>query len=508
VDALVRMKGISKKFPGVVALDNINFDLQPGEVHVILGENGAGKSTLMKILSGAYEPSAGTIEIQGATYHSLTPSLSARVGIAIIYQELSVINELTIAENLFLGRLPEKRLFNFAFPIVDKKALHASVTAAIAKVGLHRKPDEFVRNLSISEKQLVEIAKALTSNARIIIMDEPTSSLTIEETNKLFEIIRTLKADGVGIIYISHKLDEIPQIGDRVTVLKDGHYVGTRNVSDISTDEMITMMVGRELDRTTKLKPSVDLNTSEVIFSIRGLSRQDRKIENIDFDLKRGEILGFSGLIGAGRTEMMEAIFGIAPIKSGRIVLHGKTLDHSTPYKALKNKIAFITENRRESGFFSNFSVLENMSIIIELIESKANGLVGLVHKKRNRAVSENQRQILNIRCASIDQSINDLSGGNQQKVLIAKWLAAEPDIMIFDEPTKGIDVGSKAEIYHILRKLADSGKGVMIVSSELPELLYICDRIIVFANGHKTAEFSADEATEEKIMRAAAFAH
>lgn len=502
VDAIVRMKGIGKRFPGVVALEDINFDLMPGEVHVVLGENGAGKSTLIKILSGAYSPSSGSIEIRGVRHDSLTPASSAHAGIAIIYQELSVVNELTVAENLFLGRLPEKRVLGF--PVLDSASLNAAAAEAMSKVGLLRSPGDFVRDLSISEKQLVEIAKALTSRARVIIMDEPTSSLTLEETGKLFSIIRSLKAEGAGIVYISHKLEEIGQIADRVTVLKDGRLVATRPAEGLGVDEMISMMVGRELDRSGRSRKGAASEGAATLFSVRNLTRADGRVRDISFDLKEGEILGFSGLIGSGRTELMEAVFGVVPIKSGEMAIRGRRLKHRAPYGALSNRIAFITENRRETGFFENFSILKNLAISSELRSSRFGGLWGLIDEKLDRRIAEEQRAALSIKCATVDQSITELSGGNQQKVLIGKWLASDPEVMIFDEPTKGIDVGSKAEIYRILRGLADGGKGVIIVSSELPELLYICDRIIVFSRGRAAAEIPAETATEESIMRAA----
>lgn len=496
------MRGIGKTFAGVVALDGIDFDLFPGEVHVVLGENGAGKSTLMKILSGAYTPSSGTMEIGGVSHGSMTPASSAKAGVAIIYQELSVVNELSIAENLFLGRLPGGR--GAASGLVDRKRMRAESAAALERVGLKRGPDEFVHELSISEKQLVEIARALTSAAKVIIMDEPTSSLTMEETEKLFSIIRSLKADGTGIVYISHKLEEIARIADRVTVLKDGRLVGTRAASTLDVDQMIAMMVGRELDRTTRLEPSVKRENPATVLEVKGLSRKDGKVEDVGFELKEGEILGFSGLMGSGRTELMEALFGVVPRKSGDILLRGKRLGHKTTYGALRNRMAFITEDRRGTGFFANFSISQNLSISKELLDSRLGGLWGLVDAKGGKAVAERQRKALAIKCASVEQNITELSGGNQQKVLIGKWLAAEPEVIIFDEPTRGIDVGSKAEIYRILRRLADEGKGVIMVSSELPELMFICDRIVVFSRGRKTAELPAASATEESIMRAA----
>jgi D-allose transport system ATP-binding protein len=501
MDTILQMKNICKIFPGVVALDNIDFELRSGEVHVILGENGAGKSTLVKILSGVYSPTSGHIFLNNKKFDSLTPSLSKSEGISIIYQELSVINEISIAENLYIGQLPEKNFVGL--PVVDKKELRNRSSSILKEVGLNRSPDEFVRNLSISEKQLVEIARALTINSKIIIMDEPTSSLSIEETANLFSIIRDLKNKDVGIIYISHKLDEIPKIGDRVTVLKDGKYVGTKNVAGITIDQMVSMMVGRDLDRTSRLPRRLNPTTPKTILSVQNFTRKDGRVKDVSFDVKEGKILGFYGLIGSGRSELMEAIFGIVP-REGQIVLNGMPLHHKDPYGGLRNKLAFITENRRETGFFSNFSIMHNISIVYELFNSKLGGLWGLTNSKQDKKIAEEQAVALKIKCSSVMQNINELSGGNQQKVLVGKWLASNSEVFIFDEPTKGIDVGSKSEIYHIIRQLCDAGKGVIIVSSDLPEILYISDRILVFSDGHIVAEFSSDDATEEKIIHAA----
>jgi len=501
MDTILKIENVSKIFPGVVALDNIDFDLKSGEVHVILGENGAGKSTLVKILSGVYSPSSGHIILGNKKFESLTPSISKSEGISIIYQELSIINEISIAENLFIGQLPEKTFIGL--PVVDRKTLKSGASNIINEVGLNRSPDEFVRNLSISEKQLVEIARALTLNSKIIIMDEPTSSLSVDETINLFNIIKELKNKGVGIIYISHKLDEIPQIGDRVTVLKDGKYVATKNVADTTIDQMISMMVGRDLDRTSRLPRKLNPVNPTTIFSVQNLSRKDERVKNVSFEVREGEILGFYGLIGSGRSELMEAIFGVVP-REGQIILNGMPLHHKDPYDGLKNKLAFITENRRETGFFANFSIMNNIAIVYELFNSKLGGLWGLTNAKQDKKIAEEQAVALKIKCSSVMQNINELSGGNQQKVLVGKWLASNSEVFIFDEPTKGIDVGSKSEIYHIIRQLCDAGKGIIIVSSDLPEILYISDRILVFSDGHITAEFSSDDATEEKIVHAA----
>ncbi len=499
--SLVEMKNITKKFSGVTALSNISFDVRPGEVHVLLGENGAGKSTLMKILSGAYNPTEGMIVLNGNEYDKLSPKLSQDQGISIIYQELSVINELSIQENIFLGKLQEKKLLGIK--VVDNVAMEKRTKEVLEQIGLKRKPSTMVGDLSISEKQMVEIAKAVAFNAKVIIMDEPTSSLTNEEINQLFEIVRKLKKQGKGIIYISHKLNELFQIGDRVTVLKDGTYVGTHDLKNVTEDELVKMMVGRSIHGKYLRNDSIDSNDEKVL-EVKNLTRKDEYVKDISFSLKRGEILGFSGLVGAGRTELMEAIYGASPIKSGEIILEGKKLNIKNTYDALKAGIALVTENRRETGFSPFFSIRQTIAHAKQIKDSRFGGLLGLIDNKMEKKVAEEQRAAIQVKCASTEQVITELSGGNQQKVILGKWMASEPKLIIFDEPTKGIDVGTKSEIYKLMRKLAEKGIGVMVVSSELPELLATCDRIIVFNAGKIRAEFSSDEVSEENLVKAA----
>lgn len=502
MSCLVEMKNITKRFPGVVALEGIDFQLMPGEVHVLLGENGAGKSTLMKILSGVYEPSEGTIILDGIEYPRLTPKESADNKISIIYQELSLIDELSIGENIFVGKLPTKKYLGM--DLVDYSYIEKRTKELLKKVGLNRNPLVIVGELAISEKQQVEIAKALAAEARIIIMDEPTSSLTIEETNNLFNIIRQLKREGVGIVYISHKLKEIKEIGDKVTILKDGKYVGTKNIENVEVGELVTMMVGRELKEKYLSSSRERRGTGEVIFKIENLMRDDSKIKNVSFELYKGEILGFAGLIGSGRTELMNVIFGADKVKSGNVYLFGEKLDIKNPYEAIKKGMALVTENRRETGFLHNFDICKNISIAPLVKNSKLGGIWGLLNKNKETKYALEQTGSLKIKCSTVNQNITELSGGNQQKVIIGKWLAAESNMIIFDEPTKGIDVGAKSEIYNIMRKLADDGKAIIMVSSEMPELLSVCDRIAVFREGEIKTVLSSDEATEEKIILAA----
>lgn len=501
MESVIEMKNITKKFLSVTALNNISLDVKPGEVHALLGENGAGKSTLMKILSGAYEPTEGTIIANGKEYERFTPKLSQENGISIIYQELSVIDELSIQENIFVGKLLEKKVMGIK--VVDNDTMAKRTKEVLEKIGLKKKPSTVVGELSIPEKQMVEIAKAVAFNAKVIIMDEPTSSLTNEEINQLFGIVRKLKSQGKGIIYISHKLNEIIELADRVTVLKDGTYVGTHKVTDVTEDSLVKMMVGREIKGRHLRDENKDYG-HETILEVKNLTRKDEYVKDISFNLKCGEILGFSGLVGSGRTELMNAIYGADPIKTGEIILAGKKLKIKNTYDALKEGIALVTENRRETGFSPFFSICQNIAQAKQLKESKFGGLTGMINNKMEKKIAEEQRKAIQIKCASIDQTITELSGGNQQKVILGKWMSANPKLIIFDEPTKGIDVGTKSEIYKLMRKLAEDGIGVMVVSSELPELLSTCDRIIVFNGGKINGEFTSKEATEENLVKAA----
>lgn len=505
MEHLVEMRHISKLFPGVVALHDVSFSLMPGEVHVLLGENGAGKSTLMKILSGAYEPSEGEIVIEGASYRCLTPKLASEKGISIIYQELSVINELSVQENIFIGKLLEKK--QLGLRVIDQDAMSRRTEQLLAEVGLKCTPRTLVGQLRIPEKQMVEIARAVAFQAKVIIMDEPTSSLTEEEISQLFQIIQKLKDAGKGIIYISHKLKEIMRIGDRVTVLKDGCCVGTHAVLDVTMDQLITMMVGRELQDKYQSEGRVQKQRGKPILEVKNLTRKDGYVKDISFTLHEGEILGFSGLVASGRSETMEAIYGAAPISRGEVILDGKPLACKNTYDAMKNGLAMVTENRRETGFFPNFSIKQNIYVATALQQSKLGGLWGLIDRKQEEEIARNQRERLQIKCADIDQSIVELSGGNQQKVILSKWMAANSRVVIFDEPTKGIDVGTKSEIYKLMRNLAHSGTGVIVVSSEMPELLAVCDRILVYHEGRINGEYDIEDATEEKLAYSATVA-
>ena len=501
MEPLIRMVGITKTFPGVKALDGISFDIMPGEVHVLVGENGAGKSTLMKILSGVYQPTSGKIICNGHEYDQLSTKTSVEEGIAIVYQELSVINELSILENLFVGKLPTKKFMGL--PVVDFKGMLEKAKKVLEQVGIRHDPYTLVGDLAVPDKQLCEIAKALVSGAKVIVLDEPTTSLTTSEVDRLHGLIRELKAQGCGIVYISHKMKELKAIGDRVTVLKDGTYVGTYPAKDLSLDDIIKLMVGREIKGTYFADQSVEeLLKNPVIFEAKGITRADGTCKNVSFQLHEGEILGFAGLVGAGRTETMEAIFGAVPKSAGQVFLKGQELHIKEPYAAIKHGLGMLTEDRRKLGFAKNFSCKQNIAVEPYIKESTCGGLGGMLNESKEEKWAEEQIHALNVKCTGPEQMTVDLSGGNQQKVILGKWLAAESEVLIFDEPTKGIDIGSKSEIYILMRKLSQHGKGVLMISSEQTELLSVCDRIAVFHGGELKAILEGKTATEEDIVR------
>ena len=500
--SIVSMNAITKSFGGVPAVRDVSFEVRTGEVHALLGENGAGKSTLMKILSGAYEPTSGTVVIDGVEHERLTPRQSADSGINIIYQELSVIDQLSIAENIFVGRQPTRRVAGI--PVIDVQAMHARTKDLLDTVGLSRDPRTVLGSLSISEKQMVEILKAVAFDARVIVMDEPTSSLTEEEVARLFVIVRSLRERGTSLVYITHKLKEVIEIADRVTVLKDGVAVSTQDVADVTVDSLVTAMVGRELKAKYMADHTQVHGGGEPILEVDHLTRKDGRVRDVSFALHRGEILGFSGLVGAGRSELMSAIYGADPIRSGTVTLRGRRLRIRSPYDAMRAGIALVTEDRRRKGVFHNFSIKRNIAIASQLKTARLGGLWGLIDGRSEARIATEQCAAMNVKCRDIDQNVVELSGGNQQKVLLGRWMAAGAEVFIFDEPTKGIDVGTKAEIYAVMRRLADGGTGVIVVSSELPEVLAVCDRILVFADGQIQAEYTADEATEEGLVRSA----
>ena len=484
---VLELKGISKRFYGVHALENVNFDVYHSRVNVLMGENGAGKSTLMKILAGAIIKDSGTICMNGKEINIEKPQDSLEHNIAMIYQEFNLINDLTVAENIYLGREPVSRGF------LHKKDLIKRATNIIETYELDISATDVVSALSMAKKQMLEIVKALSQNAKIIVMDEPTSSLTENEVNQLFKIIKKLNAEGVTIIYISHRLDEVFTIGDYVTVLRDGHYIGEWPLGEITKEELISQMVGRKI---TQLFPKQSVPIGEEVLRVEGLVKKG-VYENISFELKRGEILGISGLVGAGRTEVALSVFGYMEYDGGNIYVKNKKVQIKNPSDAKKQKIAYVPEDRKQLGLILSGKIRDNISVTIMDKLTKA----GLIDFKSEKSVCNNLVERLKIKTGTIMQDVENLSGGNQQKVVLAKWIANDVDVLILDEPTRGVDVGAKEEIHKIIIELARQGVGILLISSELPEILGMCDRIIVMHEGIITGVLEAKEATQELIM-------
>ena len=486
---IVSMNNISKSFPGVKALDHVKFELRSGEVMALLGENGAGKSTLMKILSGVYTRDEGTMEIFGKSYENLTPKQAQAAGVAIIHQELNMCRHLTVTENMFLGReikggisLNNSKMQKEAKKILDD--LHIDIS-----------PDQVVGDLPVSKQQMVEIAKALSINARILIMDEPTSSLTAKEIDDLFRIIRKLRDEGRGIVYISHRLEELSHIVDRVTIMRDGQYITSGNFKDMTMDEIIRNMVGREIKEKF---PRVECEKGKKIFEVKNLNA-GKMVRNINFSLYEGEIVGFAGLMGAGRTETTRAIFGVDPKDSGEIYVDGKQIQISCPMDAIRNGVVLAPEDRKKDGLCTKLSIRQNLALPnLDLVCSK----MGVVNSAKEDALCEKAVKDLRIKTPNVEIDSGNLSGGNQQKVVVGKWLARDSRVVIFDEPTRGIDVGAKVEIYNLMNDLKNQGIAVMFVSSEMPEVMGIADRIIVMCDGRITGEVSAQETTQNEILK------
>ncbi|HHV3953806.1 TPA: sugar ABC transporter ATP-binding protein [Klebsiella pneumoniae] len=481
-------EGISKFFPGVKALDNVSLRVRPGTVHALMGENGAGKSTLMKCLIGIYRPDKGSIRVKGEPVEFTDTMDALRSGISMIHQELNLVPHMAVAENIWLGREPMK------YGFVDHGQLTRQTQALLDKLNIRLTADRLVGDLSIAAQQMVEIAKAVSWNADIVIMDEPTSALTEGEVAHLFTIIRDLRAQGKAIIYISHKMDEIFAITDEISVFRDGTWVGSKNTTEFTRQSLITQMVGREL---TQLFPKFNNTIGEEVLTVRNLTRQG-VFHDVSFSVRRGEILGVAGLVGAGRSEVMESLFGMERFDSGEVLIDGAPVTIDSPSVAIEKGMALLTEDRKKSGLFLVLSVLENMSIVKMPEYIGKSGFVQ--HVKMAEDCMEQIRR-LNIKTPTMDQIINNLSGGNQQKVLIARWLLAQPKILILDEPTRGIDVGAKAEIYHLISELANRGVAVIMVSSELPEILGMSDRVMVMHEGRITGILEKDEADQETIL-------
>lgn len=487
---LLEMNGISKSFPGVKALDHVTLKVRPGTVHALVGENGAGKSTLMKCLFGIYSKDEGEVIIEGKPTHIANPYDALTKGIAMVHQELQPIMERSVAENIYCGRFPLKHgLF------IDHKKMYEKTERLLKEVKMNFDPKVKLSTLSVSQMQAIEIAKAVSANAKIIIMDEPTSSLTQNEVDNLFEIINSLRKKGISIIYISHKMDEILSISDDVTIMRDGQYIGTWEARELTIDNIVTKMVGRELKNLYPTKSNVP---GEVVLEVKGLtSISEKSFKDVSFQLRKGEVLGIGGLVGAQRSELFEAVFGIRGIKKGTITYKGKELKIKRPHDAIKQGIALLTEDRRATGIFGVLSIAENISVASL---DKYVKLGFLNERKVENLVQENIKK-LSIKTPNSKTKIQTLSGGNQQKVIISRWLANDPDIFILDEPTRGIDVGAKYEIYTIIADLAKQGKSIIMISSELPELIGMSDRVLVMCNGKVSGEVSKEDATQENIM-------
>ncbi|MEB5973257.1 sugar ABC transporter ATP-binding protein [Pantoea dispersa] len=481
-------EGISKFFPGVKALDNVSLRIKPGSVHALMGENGAGKSTLMKCLIGMYRPDKGTIRIKGEPVQFQDTMDALRSGISMIHQELNLVPYMTVAENIWLGREPMK------YGFVDHGKLNQQTQELLNKLNIRLKADRLVGELSIASQQMVEIAKAVSWNSDIVIMDEPTSALTETEVAHLFTIIRDLRAQGKAIIYISHKMDEIFAITDEISIFRDGTWVGSNSTTAFTRQSLITQMVGREL---TQLFPKFNSAIGEEVLTVRNLTCKDR-FTDVSFSVRKGEILGVAGLVGAGRSEVMESLFGMESFDSGEVLIDGVPVSIDSPSMAIEKGMAFLTEDRKKSGLFLVLSVMENMSIVNMPDYIGKSGFVS--HMKMAQDCMEQIRK-LNIKTPTMDQIINNLSGGNQQKVLIARWLLAQPKILILDEPTRGIDVGAKAEIYRLISELANRGVAIIMVSSELPEILGMSDRVMVMHGGRITGILDKEEADQETIL-------
>lgn len=492
-DVLLEMKGITKSFPGVKALDNAQLKVKRGSVHALMGENGAGKSTLMKCLFGVYRKDGGEIEIEGKKVNFNNPKEALDEGVAMVHQELNQVLKRDVADNIWLGRYPVK------YGMIDSKKMHEDTKRIFSELGIDIDPSTKVGNLSVSQRQMVEIAKAVSYNARIVVLDEPTSSLTDEEVEKLFSIIARLKERGCGIIYISHKMEEILKICDEVTVMCDGRHITTKPASELTIDKIISLMVGREISNRFPEKTNEPKDDVLVVENLSSLYPPG--IKNISFSLKKGEILGIAGLVGSGRTELLETVFGIKKRKNGKIYLNGTEVKNRFPKDAIENGFALLTEERRATGIFGGLDIKFNS--VISSLEKYS--MLGVVNNKKCEDATEWVIKNLRVKTPDEKTKIRTLSGGNQQKVVLGKWLLTGPEILMLDEPTRGIDVGAKYEIYQHIIELANKGKGIMVVSSEMPELIGLCDRIMVMSGGQISGILEKNNFNQEKIMELAA---
>ena len=484
----IEMKGIDKAFGSNQVLKNAGFFLKDGEVHALMGENGAGKSTLMKILTGVYTRDAGTVLVDGKEVVYKNPQEAEKAGIVFIYQELNVLFDLTVEENLFMGKEITK-----GFGICDRKAMRAKAQEVMDKMGVNIPVNAVMSDLSVGQQQMVEICKALMADAKVIIMDEPTAALTASETRGLFEVINSLRKKGVSIVYISHRMEEIFELCDRITVLRDGEYVGTENIADIDLDHVVQMMIGRTIGERF---PKRESHIGAEVLRVEGLT-SGKLFKDVHFDVKAGEVLGVSGLMGAGRTEIMQALFGNLPVDAGKIYIDGKEVTIKNPRQAIAAGIGFITEDRKVEGLLLEKSIAEN--IHIANLGKVSNGLI--LNKEKQMAIVKKGIEEFKVRCFGPDHECGNLSGGNQQKIVLAKWVYTDPKILILDEPTRGVDIGAKKEIYNIINQMAADGVAVIMVSSELPEVLGMSDRIAVVHEGKITGILDAAQADQAKVM-------
>lgn len=489
----LKMSGICKSFPGVKALDGARLEVKPGSVHALIGENGAGKSTLMKCLFGLYHQEEGDIELDGKKVEVTDPNTALKLGISMIHQELNPIPYRNVVDNIWVGRFVKKGL------VVDEEKMKEMTRELLKDLEFDIPAETLAKNLSVSQLQAIEIAKAVSYDAKVIIMDEPTSSLTVAETKHLFKIMRRLKDEGRSIIYISHKLEEIFEVADEITIMRDGQYVGKWEIKDITIDEVICQMVGRDMEE--RFPPAENTIQKEVLLKVEDFtSAEEHSFEHIDFELHKGEILGIGGLVGAQRTELVEAVFGLRKIRSGKLIMNGKEIRNETPQDAIKNKFALLTEERRATGIIPMLSVWDNTLVVA--YRKLADNLLGIIRKKKIGKSVNDVCSELDVRMAGTDTLIKNLSGGNQQKVLVGRWLLSDCDILILDEPTRGVDVGAKYEIYKIMRNLVREGKAIIMVSSEMPELLGMSDKIMIMCEGKRSGILDRTEATQVEVMK------
>ncbi|MGE9296726.1 MAG: sugar ABC transporter ATP-binding protein [Puniceicoccales bacterium] len=484
---ILELKNITKKYPGVIALNNVSIEFVKGEAHALVGENGAGKSTLIKSCTGAVKPNSGSIVIEGEEFSSLTPQLSEAHGIGVIYQEFNLVGELSVAENIFLGRAIRKGI------LINRKALVREAAAIFEQFNIDIDPNELVSNLTVGYQQLVEIAKALSQNARILIMDEPSAPLTSAEAERLYQVVEKLKQKGVTIIYISHRMEEIFRLTERITVLRDGQKIDTVKTCDTNMDDLVKLMVGRELKETYPQRKACI--SDDVLLEVKNLS--GKGVNDVSFSIRKGEVLGFAGLIGAGRTETAELLFGAAKRTGGTVRLNGKEVKPKSPRDAIDSGIALVPEDRKGKGALLDMTIRSNTSMAVLERISKC----FTIDAKEEKRLANEYKESIRIKTPSIEQKIKNLSGGNQQKVIIARWLASEPELVIFDEPTRGIDVGAKSEIYTLVNSLVESGKSVLMISSEMEEVMGMSDRIIVLCEGKVSGSLERKDFNQETIM-------